>query len=113
MPNGEDIGHALGDFYPSRDMANYSEIYPARNFVSTKTKNLTDNDVPVPFVSDAQYSHPWGVFFTVLGTVLLDFDADSCQSPARAYLLDVTLPGMLKMFQKNDIPRNRLITTFN
>jgi solute carrier family 45, member 1/2/4 len=37
-------------------------------------------------------SHPWGVFFTILGTVLLDFDADACQSPARAYLLDVTLP---------------------
>ena len=38
-------------------------------------------------------SHPWGIFFTVLGTVLLDFDADACQSPSRAYLLDVTLPG--------------------
>lgn len=37
--------------------------------------------------------HPWGVFFTILGTVLLDFDADACQSPARAYLLDVTVPG--------------------
>ncbi|XP_070143066.1 membrane-associated transporter protein [Drosophila kikkawai] len=37
-------------------------------------------------------SHAWGIFFTVLGTVLLDFDADACQSPARAYLLDVCLP---------------------
>jgi solute carrier family 45, member 1/2/4 len=37
-------------------------------------------------------SHPWGVLFTVLGTVLLDFDADACQSPSRAYLLDVTQP---------------------
>jgi len=27
-----------------------------------------------------------------LGTVLLDFDADACQSPSRAYLLDVTQP---------------------
>ncbi|XP_044258362.1 proton-associated sugar transporter A [Tribolium madens] len=47
-----------------------------------------------PNPSDPQYnnSHPWGVFFTVLGTVLLDFDADACQSPARAYLLDVTIP---------------------
>jgi solute carrier family 45 protein 1/2/4 len=35
-------------------------------------------------------SHSWGIFFTILGTVLLDFDADACQSPARAYLLDVT-----------------------
>ena len=37
--------------------------------------------------------HPWGIFFTVLGTVLLDFDADACQSPSRAYLLDVTTAG--------------------
>ncbi len=39
--------------------------------------------------------HSWGIFFTVLGTVLLDFDADACQSPSRAYLLDVTLPGSI------------------
>lgn len=26
------------------------------------------------------------------GTILLDFDADACQSPSRAFLLDVTLP---------------------
>lgn len=37
-------------------------------------------------------SHPWGIFFTILGTVMLDFDADACQSPARAYLLDVCVP---------------------
>ena len=34
----------------------------------------------------------WGILLTIIGTVLLDFDADACQSPARAYLLDVTLP---------------------
>ena len=33
----------------------------------------------------------------VAGTVLLDFDADACQSPSRAYLLDVTLPGTYSM----------------
>ncbi|XP_053646191.2 membrane-associated transporter protein isoform X1 [Cherax quadricarinatus] len=37
-------------------------------------------------------THPWGIFFTILGTMLLDFDADACQSPSRAYLLDVTVP---------------------
>ena len=34
-----------------------------------------------------------GILLTVLGTVLLDFDADACQSPARAYMLDTTIPG--------------------
>ena len=33
----------------------------------------------------------------IAGTVLLDFDADACQSPSRAYLLDVTLPGTCSM----------------
>ncbi len=50
------------------------------------------SDLGLP-ISEKHQSHPWGVFFTVLGTVLLDFDADACQSPSRAYLLDVTLPG--------------------
>ena len=34
--------------------------------------------------------------YNISGTVLLDFDADACQSPSRAYLLDVTLPGTHK-----------------
>ena len=50
------------------------------------------SDLGLP-ISETHQSHPWGVFFTVLGTVLLDFDADACQSPSRAYLLDVTVPG--------------------
>jgi hypothetical protein len=45
--------------------------------------------------SSAISQHPWGLIVTVLGTVLLDFDADACQSPSRAYMLDVTLPGEL------------------
>lgn len=77
VPNGEDIGHALGDFYPSRDM----------------NQTVYDNSSVAPSMNDADYPHPWGIFFTILGTVLLDFNADSCQSPARAYLLDVCLPG--------------------
>lgn len=42
---------------------------------------------------DAVYdSYKWAVVFTILGTILLDFDCDNCLTPARAYLLDVTLP---------------------
>lgn len=47
--------------------------------------------------------HPWGIFFTILGTVLLDFDADACQSPARAYLLDVTVTGKRNQRQSGKI----------
>lgn len=34
---------------------------------------------------------PWSIAFTVIGTVLLDFCSDACQSPSRTYLLDVTI----------------------
>lgn len=42
-------------------------------------------------LGDSSDSRPWGVALTVAGTVLLDLDADACQSPARSYLLDVTV----------------------
>lgn len=48
---------------------------------------------PAPVPPDGLKNHPWSLVFTVLGTVLLDFDADACQSPSRAYMLDVTIPG--------------------
>lgn len=36
--------------------------------------------------------HFRGIILTILGVALLDFNCDACQSPCRAYLLDVTVP---------------------
>lgn len=83
MPNGEHIGYAFGDTPSSTN-----ETIPLGHRTTAK---LSDEVAPEP-VGRAS-SHAWGIFFTILGTVLLDFDADACQSPARAYLLDVTIPG--------------------
>lgn len=55
---------------------------------------------------DAVKSHPWGLVFTVIGTVLLDFDADACQSPSRAYMLDITISGKFNAI----IPESKLKT---
>lgn len=79
MPNGENLGYSFGDTPP----VNYTA--PLGHRTSAK--------VPKESLPKTTGSHSWGIFFTILGTVLLDFDADACQSPARAYLLDVTLPG--------------------
>lgn len=89
MPNGEDIGYAMGDNNPYENLVNDSigqltNILPHR---STASNGIDVND------DRTNNYHPWGILFTILGTVLLDFDADACQSPARAYLLDVTVPG--------------------
>jgi solute carrier family 45 protein 1/2/4 len=37
-------------------------------------------------------SRKYGTTLTILGVLLLDLDCDACQSPSRAYLLDVTNP---------------------
>ena len=44
-------------------------------------------------IMDHVMDYKWAIFFTILGTLLLDFSADTSQMPARAYLLDVCLPG--------------------
>ncbi|KAK0078871.1 hypothetical protein PV326_009084 [Microctonus aethiopoides] len=79
VPNGERMGYAFGD---PRPLPNHTA--PLGHRVTAKELN---NSLP-----ENPTSHSWGIFFTILGTVLLDFDADACQSPARAYLLDVTIP---------------------
>ncbi|XP_070072328.1 proton-associated sugar transporter A isoform X2 [Drosophila takahashii] len=78
VPNGETLGNWFGD-----ESADPPDAFTQIN----NLKNITYNHTTAP-----KTSHTWGIFFTVLGTVLLDFDADACQSPARAYLLDVCLP---------------------
>lgn len=80
VPNGEAIGYALGDVRPTNRTEVPSVLGPRSNALEDSGTNHHSQ-------------HPWGVLFTVLGTVFLDFDADACQSPARAYLLDVTVPG--------------------
>lgn len=43
--------------------------------------------------SDSLSARKFGTTLTVLGVLLLDLDCDACQSPSRAYLLDVTDPS--------------------
>ncbi|XP_044756513.1 proton-associated sugar transporter A isoform X2 [Coccinella septempunctata] len=90
VPNGEKLGLAMGDTPSWQNLSGASQ--------SAHRTSATKHDYPINSTqtySNTEYSvgnHPWGIFFTVLGTILLDFDADACQSPARAYLLDVTIP---------------------
>ena len=92
VPNGKLIGKQLGDRYPREDILEKNLTGPGGRRAALFANSSIMND---PEVEQHEESppHPWGIFFTVIGTVLLDFDADACQSPSRAYLLDVTLPG--------------------
>lgn len=73
----------------SLTMDSDDSLEQAANFTSESPDYLSS---PTSAPATPHHSHPWGIFFTIIGTVLLDFDADACQSPSRAYLLDVTLP---------------------
>lgn len=82
VPNGETIGYSLGDYQPDDVLnATVASILPHRSTASE-----------IVIAESHTGHHPWGILFTILGTVMLDFDADACQSPSRAYLLDVTVP---------------------
>jgi solute carrier family 45 protein 1/2/4 len=100
VPNGAWLGRLMGDKYPS-DLKDDITIgrtlhlndYEGEDFMDGEEINFNRTDyAPVSFEAPPRQYHPWGIFFTIVGTVLLDFDADACQSPSRAYLLDVTLP---------------------
>ena len=58
---------------------------------STEYSDAHDNITEEP-IQPRDYPHPFTILFTVLGVILLDFSCDACQSPCRAYMLDVTVP---------------------
>ncbi|XP_043918999.1 proton-associated sugar transporter A isoform X2 [Protopterus annectens] len=43
-------------------------------------------------LSDTAEDHKWGIIFTVLGVILMDFSADSADNPSHAYMMDVCCP---------------------
>jgi len=97
VPNGKYLGKLLGDEYYEQDLEppvgrlTEGEDFEYDDISSFADNNQTTSSYPTP-PPDLHTYHPWGILLTIIGTVLLDFDADACQSPSRAYLLDVTLP---------------------
>ena len=117
VPNGRSIGVLMGDNYIDDAFISSTTNFP----VSTTTESTRQNDTrfniffpnveqsdykSTPSEDSIQYSdtiteepiqprnypHPFSILFTVLGVILLDFSCDACQSPCRAYMLDVTVP---------------------
>uniref|UniRef100_A0A2M4BGU3 Putative sucrose transporter n=1 Tax=Anopheles marajoara TaxID=58244 RepID=A0A2M4BGU3_9DIPT len=77
LPFGETIGQWLGDVG--------EPVVPANN--DTVTIDALNQ---APTVSGDHFR--WAILLTILGTIMLDFCADSSQAPSMAYLLDVSLP---------------------
>lgn len=89
LPNGQDLGIALGDSGVNvLDEGN--DVIPEGN--STNHIKLLSNNSTTGNVAYHSWSkHGWGIMFTIVGFVFLDMCCDGCQSPARSYVLDVTI----------------------
>lgn len=84
VPYGQDLGILLGDI-------GYN-ITTAENSSTTNdglAEALLSSDVAEgPLPSNFKFA----AILTILGMVLLDLNADTCQTPARTYMLDVCIP---------------------
>ncbi|KAL5010419.1 hypothetical protein ScPMuIL_012724 [Solemya velum] len=97
VPNGETFGIMLGDTGTQTFINNGSY---ATNMSSGRvdehpshTGGVGTARIGEMFVSSKlPHSHLIGIVLTIIGVALLDFDCDACQSPCRAYLLDVSVP---------------------
>lgn len=75
LPHCIQIGHLLGDPEFDSSRSTYATAY--------------NDESGEHFGSGFQYK--WALLVTIIGIILLDFNADICQSPARAYILDVSI----------------------
>ncbi|OQV13778.1 Membrane-associated transporter protein [Hypsibius exemplaris] len=81
VPHGSSLGYFLGDSLP--------EHINETIFLTNSTFFELDGDDEAFLAGGIR---PIGIILTIVGVMALDLCADSCQSPARAYLLDVCLP---------------------
>lgn len=79
VPNGTEWGRSLGDS-PLHLLVNST----SNSSLGNSTQHTVSNLTPVS-------QRPRGIVMTILGVVMLDMCCDGCQSPCRAYLLDVTV----------------------
>ncbi|GIY69344.1 hypothetical protein CEXT_402341 [Caerostris extrusa] len=88
----------ISDSGNESEIRNESFVTEENSTVKVRAKRSVDDrnieDVKVVQTASTPTGHiqPWSIAFTVIGTMLLDFCSDACQSPSRTYLLDVSLP---------------------
>ncbi|XP_075166672.1 solute carrier family 45 member 1 [Haematobia irritans] len=89
VPYGKDLGVLLGDegFTPNNSSLHLNENYSAHDGTVAALMG-PENEGEIASASNFKFA----AILTILGMVLLDFDADTCQTPARTYLLDMCIP---------------------
>ncbi|GFN87906.1 proton-associated sugar transporter a [Plakobranchus ocellatus] len=79
-------------------IALYKAVYHNGSYTeNVKAKNNLQKSTAIQSSSPLSFTIPShgvrGIILTILGVAMLDFNCDACQSPSRAYLLDVSVPG--------------------
>uniref|UniRef100_A0A1I8P970 Major facilitator superfamily associated domain-containing protein n=1 Tax=Stomoxys calcitrans TaxID=35570 RepID=A0A1I8P970_STOCA len=88
VPYGKDLGILLGDKgYTTSNNSLHLNINYSAYEGSVSAQMASENDEGV-----STSNFKFAAILTILGMVLLDFDADTCQTPARTYLLDMCVP---------------------
>ncbi|KAH8406923.1 hypothetical protein KR222_011623 [Zaprionus bogoriensis] len=91
VPYGKNLGAWLGDVgYGNESNSSSSSSWTHSNGSETVAA-LVSSVEPEP-QEGAWINFKFAAILTILGMVLLDFNADTCQTPARTYLLDMCVP---------------------
>ncbi|XP_055372316.1 proton-associated sugar transporter A-like isoform X2 [Condylostylus longicornis] len=88
VPHGKELGQVLGDVGINY-FSNETESHVNTNLSQF---GIAEALTAPQLIDDSSSNYKFAVILTILGTILLDFNADTCQTPSRAYLLDVCIP---------------------
>ena len=87
---GKDAAHMLAANTNDEEYSNFSNENISE---SVTTEDTTMEETAETGKIVVKNSHFWGLFFTIVGVILVDFCSDAAQSPSRTYMLDVTTTG--------------------
>ncbi|KAL1417966.1 hypothetical protein MTO96_006029 [Rhipicephalus appendiculatus] len=98
LPNGQDLGIALGEDLGIalgdsgvNVLGEGNDVIAEGNSTNALKLLLANNSTAANVAYHSWSNHGWGIMFTIVGFVFLDMGCDGCQSPARSYVLDVTI----------------------
>lgn len=86
VPFGKNLGALLGDVGNAVTLTNDTNWSNGSETVAALLG--AEPEAETTWTGNFKYA----AILTILGMVLLDFDADTCQTPARTYLLDMCVP---------------------
>uniref|UniRef100_A0A182QPZ3 Sucrose transporter n=1 Tax=Anopheles farauti TaxID=69004 RepID=A0A182QPZ3_9DIPT len=97
VPYGKNIGAWFGDLGEITDDP-MNTIHTAEALVDLNGTAVSEAFHAYNFyrvdeqIAEHRTDYRWAIVITIIGTILMDFNADNCMTPSRAYLLDVSLP---------------------